>query len=268
MLALATFSRILKNHHFLLYSDSLSLLYLKGLRSMQGQLWRLFEEVAKYSFTISHVKSQDNVLADRGSRRTNLIELSDEEKELFGDVIEECEDQDKNGAGLKSEPEGSQKREKGEPRQRRPMSSEQISRCKAQQVKQLVYAERLNRGLPLDQGDHAVGEVAHFQGVWELGKVDGERNHHIHQQELGSGGEDEQLACPQECGHQQAWLPLPGGKAERVCVTRRGERNCVEKELGGFWPCARKDREVPGVIPVGEVEEEDEGGGDGDLGLG
>ena len=51
-------------------------------------------------------------------------------------------------------------------------------------------------------------------------------------------------------------------------MTRKGERNCVEKELGGFWPCARKDREVPGVIPVGEVEEEDEGGGDGDLGLG
>ena len=97
MLALATFSRILKNHHFLLYSDSLSLLYLKGLRSMQGQLWRLFEEVAKYSFTISHLRSQDNVLADRGSRRTNLIELSDEEKELFGDVIEECENQDEGG---------------------------------------------------------------------------------------------------------------------------------------------------------------------------
>ena len=47
---------------------------------MQGQLWRLFEEVAKHSFTISHLKSQDNVLADRGSRRTNLIELTDEEK--------------------------------------------------------------------------------------------------------------------------------------------------------------------------------------------
>ena len=97
MLALATFSRILKNHHFHLYSDSLSLLYLKGLRSMQGQLWRLFEEVAKYSFKISHLKSQDNVLADRGSRRTNLIDLTDEEKELFGDVIEECESQGEGG---------------------------------------------------------------------------------------------------------------------------------------------------------------------------
>ena len=241
---------------------------------MQGQLWRLFEEVAKYSFTISHLKSQDNVLADRGSRRTNLIDLSDEEKELFGDVIEECENQGEGGAGGQTcqtdnncvkvgedfglvmskengpttlEQNGAQRRKKGEPRQRPPMTAEQTARCKAQQLKQLVYAERLNKGLPLDQGDHAVGEVAHFEGVWELGKVDGERNHHIHQQELGGGGEDEQLACPQECGHQQAWLPLPGGKAERVCVTRRGERNCVEKELGGFWPCARKDREVPGL---------------------
>ena len=56
------------------------------------------------------------MLADRGSRRTNLIELSDEEKELFGDVIEECEDQAEEG--FTSELEGSQKREKGEPRQR------------------------------------------------------------------------------------------------------------------------------------------------------
>ena len=130
---------------------------------MQGQLWRLFEEVAKYSFTISHLRSQDNVLADRGSRRTNLIELSDKEKELFGDVIEECENQDEGGAGCQTEPKGSQKRKKGEPRQRSPMSAEQTARCKAQQLKQLVYAERLNRVLPLDQGSHAVGEVAYFQ---------------------------------------------------------------------------------------------------------
>lgn len=92
------------------------------------------------------------MLADRGSRRTNLIELSDEEKELFGDVIEECENQDEGGAGGQTEQKGSEKRKKGEPRQRSPMSAEQTARCKAQQLKQLVYAERLNRGLPLDQG--------------------------------------------------------------------------------------------------------------------
>merc|ERR1711940_450233 len=40
MLALATFSRILKNHHFHSHFDLHILLYLKGLRSMQGQLWR------------------------------------------------------------------------------------------------------------------------------------------------------------------------------------------------------------------------------------
>ena len=60
------------------------------------------------------------------------------------------------------------------------MSAEQIARCKAQQLKQLVYAERLNKGLALDQGSHTVGEVAHFQGVWELGEVDGGRSHHLH----------------------------------------------------------------------------------------
>ena len=153
MLALATFSRILKNHHFHLYSDSLSLLYLKGLRSMQGQLWRLFEEVAKHSFTMSHLKSQDNVLADNNSRRTNLIDLTDEEKELFGDVIEECEGQSESGLGASGASTGTEKRKKGEPRQRPPMTAEQAARCKSQQLKQLVYAERLNKGLPLEQGD-------------------------------------------------------------------------------------------------------------------
>merc|ERR1711928_261940 len=138
---------------------------------------------------------------------------------------------------------------KGEPRQRPPMTAEQIARCKAHQLKQLVYAERLNKGLPLDLGDHTVGEVAHLQGVWELGDVDGERTHHMHGQEEESVGGNEQLACLQECGHQQAWLPLPGGKAERVCVTRRGQRNCVERELGGFKPCAREARECLGLSP-------------------
>ena len=47
------------------------------------------------------------MLADRGSRRTNLIELSDEENELFGDVIEECENQYEGGAGCQTEPKGS-----------------------------------------------------------------------------------------------------------------------------------------------------------------
>merc|ERR1711978_471523 len=61
----------------------------------------------------------------------------------------------------------------------RPMTAEQAERCKRQQLKQLVYAERLNRGLPLEQGEHTVGEVAHLQGVWELGNVDGERTHHV-----------------------------------------------------------------------------------------
>ena len=55
-LALSSFTNILKSHHFLLHSDHLSLLYLKGLKSMNGQLWRLFEEIAKYSFTMIHVR--------------------------------------------------------------------------------------------------------------------------------------------------------------------------------------------------------------------
>ena len=88
-LALSSFTNILKSHHFLLHSDHLSLLYLKGLKSMNGQLWRLFEEIAKYSFTMIHVRHCDNGLADANSRRTNLPELTKEEADLFGDIIEE-----------------------------------------------------------------------------------------------------------------------------------------------------------------------------------
>merc|ERR1712018_184562 len=104
------------------HGDSLSLLYLKGLRSMQGQLWRLFEEVAKHSFTMSHLKSQDNVLADNNSRRTNLVDLTDEEKELFGDVIEECEGQSESGQDGSGASTEKRKKKKGEPRQRPPMT--------------------------------------------------------------------------------------------------------------------------------------------------
>merc|ERR1712240_1009404 len=206
----------------------------------------------------SHLKSQDNVLADNNSRRTNLIDLTDEEKELFGNVIEECEGQSESGLGASGASAGTEKRKKGEPRQRQPMTAEQAERCKTQQLKQLVYAERLNKGLPLEQGDHTVGEVAHLQGVWELGEVAGERTHHMQVQERESVEDDDQLACLHECDHQQAWLPLPQGGSGRVCVTRRGERNCVERELGGFKPCAREDK-VAGLVAIGEVKEEDEG---------
>merc|ERR1712223_456080 len=112
-----------------------------------------------------------------------------------------------------------------------------------------------------------VGVVAHLQGVWELGDVDGERTHHMEGQEEESVGGNEQLACLQECGHKRAWLPLAGGKAERVCVTRRGQRNCVERELGGFKPCAKEAREMPKLVSVGEIDEDDDGEVGADLAL-
>ena len=137
------------------------------------------------------------------------------------------------------------------------MTAEQAARCKGQQLKQLAYAERLNKGLPLEQGEHTVGEVAHLLGVWELGDVDGERTHHMQVQDRDVGGGDNHLACLHECDHQQGWLPLPQGGSERVCVTRRGERNCVERELGGFKPWVRENK-VPELVAVGENEEEDD----------
>ena len=112
-----------------------------------------------------------------------------------------------------------------------------------------------------------MGEVAHLQGVWELGDVDGERTHHVQVQDRESDEGDDHLACPHDCGHQRGWLPLPQGRSERVCVTRRGESNCVERELGGFKPCVRVDK-LPGLVAVGEVEEEGEDEVRDDQGLG
>ena len=114
-LALSAFANILQNRHFLLHSDHLSLLYLKGLKNMNGQLWRLFEEIAKYSFTMIHVRHRDNGLADAHSRRTNLPELTKEEAELFGSIIEELQENDKNkeeAGESKTMQESSEKRKK------------------------------------------------------------------------------------------------------------------------------------------------------------
>ena len=41
----------------------------------------------------------------------------------------------------------------------------------------------------------------------------------------------------------------------------------MERELGGFKPCAKEDK-VPGLIAIGEVEKEDGGEEEGDLALG
>ena len=125
---------------------------------MNGQLWRLFEEIAKYSFTMIHVRHRDNGLADAHSRRTNLPEMTKEEAELFSDIIEEL------GTANVG------KRKKGEPRQRVKMSEAQEQQAKEQQLKQIRYAKLLNQGCPLRQEQaEAVEEVEHVQGGLTLG---------------------------------------------------------------------------------------------------
>ena len=221
-LALTAFANILQNHHFLLHSDHLSLLYLKGLKSMNGQLWRLFEEITKYSFTMIHVRQRDNGLADAHSRRTNLPELTKEEAELFGDIIEELDDEGKvplHQAG------GAEKRKKGEPRQRSMMSEAQEQQAKRQQLKQIRYAKLLNRGFALRQ--EQVGEVeeaAHIRGGLTLGGQDARRHHRARPR--GGVPSTELLHCAKECQHQSGWLPRANGRTEQVCVSRRGEENC------------------------------------------
>ena len=180
-LALSAFANILQNHHFLLHSDHLSLLYLKGLKNMNGQLWRLFEEIAKYSFTMIHVRHRDNGLAEAHSRRTNLPELTKEEAELFGNIIEELHDTSKRteeARKCETMQGGDEKRKKGEPRQRGTMSEAQEQHAKKQQLKQIRYAKLLNQGFPFRQEQvEGVEEVEHVQGVLTLG-AQGARRHH------------------------------------------------------------------------------------------
>ena len=189
---------------------------------MNGQLWRLFEEIAKYSFTMIHVRHRDNGLADAHSRRTNLPELTKEEAELFGDIIEELDDEGKvplHQAG------GAEKRKKGEPRQRSMMSEAQEQQTKRQQLKQIRYAKLLNRGFALRQ--EQVGEVekaAHIRGGLTLGGQDARRHHRARPR--GGVPSTELLHCAKECQHQSGWLPRANGRTEQVCVSRRGEENC------------------------------------------
>ena len=225
-LALSTFSNILKHNHFLLHSDHLSLLYLKGLKSMNGQLWRLFEEIAKFSFTMFHVKHRDNGLADASSRRTDLPELTEEEKELFGDIIEEFQPE----IGHEPEPEA-RKRQKGEPRERVKMTREQELQTKRQQLKQLFYAKRLNHGLPLSPEQAEIGEAVNLEGGWLWGGGEGGRHHHLRPTRpigLTQTTEEGSLKCATECQHQRGWLPGSEGRLERVCISRLGEENCDE----------------------------------------
>ena len=242
-LALSTFSNILKNNHFLLHSDHLSLLYLKGLKSMNGQLWRLFEEIAKFSFTMYHVKHQDNGLADASSRRTDLPDLTEEEKELFGDIIEELQ------PGPESEPAGTheaRKRRKGEPRERVKMTREQELQAKKQQLKQIFYAKRLNQGLPLHTDRVDCGETVALEGGWTWEEGGSARSHHLcHTHSTmptsvpGRASAEASLKCAAQCQHQTGWLPSTEGRSERVCISRSGEENCAEVD---DWSREKADR--------------------------
>ena len=246
-LALSAFANILQNRHFLLHTDHLSLLYLKGLKNMNGQLWRLFEEIAKYSFTMIHVRHRDNGLADAHSRRTNLPELTKEEAELFGSIIEELQENDRNkeeAGESKALQENPERRKKGEPRQRGVMTEEQEQHAKKQQLKQIHYAKLLNQGFPLRQEQaEGVEEVEDVQGGLTLGPQ-GARHHH-RGQPRGGVPDTNLLHCIKECQHESGWLPSANGKTEKVCVSRRGAENCGDADN---WTSRG----------VGELDEEEE----------
>ena len=117
-------------------------------------------------------------------RRTNLPELTKEEAEIFGDIIEELYDTsrrtEESDEARKCEKMqgGAEKRKKGEPCQRGFMSEAQEQHAKRQQLKQIRYAKLHNQGFPLRQEQvEGVEEVEHVQGGLTLG-AQGARRHH------------------------------------------------------------------------------------------
>ena len=234
LLALHTFANILKHHHFILASDHLSLLYLRGLRSMKGQLWRLFEEVARHSFTVVHVRNQFNRLADGHSRRTNLPAFTEEEEEIFSSVLEEVlaevDEQMGNSASTTTSTALPTVRQKGQPRIMDDLTPEEEQLVKMQQAKFLLYAQKLNEGLPLyenlaEVGQSSRGETFHLHPLLEASRA-----HHLQSNSSDLGHSFHlTLSCEEMCSHQKGWLPASGSGNEKVCISRAGQADCAVK---------------------------------------
>ena len=74
---------MLRTHKWILFSDSLSLLYISGCKNVHNQLWRLYDQLTKHCFALIHLDSKSNFLSDHYSRLPDLENLNKEEYYMF-----------------------------------------------------------------------------------------------------------------------------------------------------------------------------------------
>ena len=206
---------------------------------MKGQLWRLFEEVARHSFTVVHVRNQFNRLADGHSRRTNLPAFTEEEEEIFSSVLEEVlaevDEQMGNSASTTTSTALPTIRQKGQPRIMDDLTPEEEQLVKMQQAKFLLYAQKLNEGLPLyenlaEVGQSSRGETFHLHPLLEASRA-----HHLQSNSSDVGHSFHlTLSCEEMCSHQKGWLPASGSGNEKVCISRAGQADCAVKSWKAY----------------------------------
>ena len=207
---------MLRTHKWVLFSDSLSLLYISGCKNVHNQLWRLYDQLTKHCFALIHLDSKSNFLSDHYSRLPDLESLSKEEEQLFNQYIEQLEVLDETQFKDAAIKDGSlllaNKREQAS--------------IKRMQEKMLIYASKLSAGESL------VSSEQHVEGVLECdtdqspNTVSRVRTHRTLPTPQTSSVES--LTCGLHCAHQTSWLPRAQNVSERVCLSRRNEASCVE----------------------------------------
>ena len=215
-LALHHLGSMLRTHKWILFTDSLSLLYLSGCKTVHNQLWRLYDQLTKQCFALVHLDTHSNFLSDNYSRLPNLEKLTPEEEQLFTEYIDEvgicdestCEEESKKGKLLAA-------------------TAREKQSIKDMQARMLNYAARLNDQQNLVTSEQtAEGIFSSHRGLNEdsLSTI---RCHSSTYSNTCEAEAVESLHCASTCYHQTAWLPICNNKSERICISRKNEEQCV-----------------------------------------
>ena len=205
---------MLRTHKWILFSDSLSLLYISGCKNVHNQLWRLYDQLTKQCFALIHLDSKSNFLSDHYSRLPDLENLNDDEQQLFKEYIEQLEVLDdkhlemsvKKGSLLLA-------------------TDKENDSIKTMQNKMLNYASRLSQDLTLTTKDVTIEGIFTGTTSGQGSLVSHVRSHCASQTSINI----ESLDCGVLCTHQTGWLPTAQNNNERVCVSRKDEVHCVEQ---------------------------------------
>ena len=227
---------MLRSHKWILFTDSLSLLYISGCKTIHNQLWRLYDQLTKQSFALVHLDTHSNYLCDQWSRLPDLEKLSDEEQQLFTEYIEQidlgdgCENQELKKGSLNA------------------ASDEENFSIKKMQEKMLDYAEKLyhNKNMISSSQRQEGTFQGHGQQAYELPLF---RSHVSQGSSHTSHFGIESLHCTDDCDHQLAWLPICNNTNERTCISRKNEHHCTNN-----WTIQYNEQ-----LSVGSAGSSDEG---------